>query len=123
MSRGMDVFIASEDTLEDLVKNLELLLKLSARRFSEDGEIWYELQDDQTLFSVGTHEYINNKGINFEDYQYDVEVSAINIKDVRERMKHLEDAAYFIFNQLKNTHKYSILLVDDLQSKVAESYH
>ena len=120
MSRPMDVFIASKESLEDFVKELETLLKLPAQRFSDEYETWYVLYDDHTLYSVGDHEYVNDNNVPFEDYQYDIEVQATNIIDADERKKHLEDAAYQLFNLLKQTKKYPLMLVDNLQIKLDE---
>jgi hypothetical protein len=120
MSRPMDVFLVSKASLEDIVQELEVLLKMPAQRFSDDYETWYVLHDDHTLYSVGGHEYINDNDVHFEDYQYDIEVQATNIKDAGERAKHLEDAAYQLFNCLKQTKKYPLMLVDNLQIKLDE---
>jgi hypothetical protein len=118
----MILFILSKAPLEDIVKELETLLKLPAQRFSDEYEIWYVLHDDHTLYSVGDQEYVNDNDVHFEDYQYDIEVQATNIKDADERARHLEDAAYQLFNLLKQTKKYPLMLVDNLQIKLDEFY-
>jgi hypothetical protein len=120
MARAIDVFIVSKASLKDIVKELETLLKLTPQQFSDDYEIWYEFQDEHTLYLVGDHEYVNDRNIKFEDYQYDIEMITLNIRDVEERTKHLEDTAYRIFNLLKQTKKYPIMLVDNLQIKLNE---
>jgi hypothetical protein len=120
MSRPMDVFIVSKEPLEDIVKELETLLKMPAQRFSDNYETWYVLHDEHTLYSVGDHEYVNDNDAPFEDYQYDIEVQATNMKDAEERTKHQEDAAYRVFNLLKQVKKYPLMLVDNLQIKLDE---
>jgi hypothetical protein len=120
MSRPIDIFIVSKGSLEDIVKELETLLKMPGQRFSDDYETWYVLRDEHTQYVVGTQQYINDKDVHFEDYQYDIEVQAINIREADERTKHQEDAAYRVFNLLKQTKKYPLMLVDNLQIKLDE---
>jgi hypothetical protein len=120
MSRPIDVFIASKASLEDIVKELESLLKMTPQHFSDGDEIWYEFQDEHTLYLVDKHEYVNDRGIKFEDYQYDIEIVSLNIKDIDAKAKHLEDTAYRVFNLLKQTKKYPLMLVDNLQIKLDE---
>lgn len=120
MSRPMDVFIASKESLEDFVKELETLLKTPSEHFSDEYETWYVLRDEHTQYIVGTQQYINDKDVHFEDYQYDIEVQAINIREWEERKKHQEDATYELFNLLKQTKKYPLMLVDNLQIKLEE---
>ncbi|MBA2285345.1 MAG: hypothetical protein H0W02_07690 [Ktedonobacteraceae bacterium] len=120
MAREMDIFVNTEESLEEFTNVLESLVGISAQRCSTNDEIWYELQDERTSLSVGTHEYINNQGMNFEAYRYDIEVREINIREAEERVQWLHDTAFMIFNRLKDTRRYPLLLADDLQKKVEE---
>jgi hypothetical protein len=123
MSTATDIFVDSHESLEDFVGELESLLNIKAKRFSRGEDIWYELKGERTLLIVVEHDLVNDSGMNFEDYRYEVEVSAINIiKDPDERLKWQNEAARMVFNKLKEMGKYPILLVDNLQVKL-DAFH
>jgi hypothetical protein len=122
MSRNKDILVGTEQSLTDLTTELEVLLGSSARHVTSDDETWYELEDRHTFLSVGDHAYVNDQGIDFESYQYDIQVYAINIQSPDERVRWLYESARMIFNKLRETRKYSLLLVDNLQVEL-DKYH
>ncbi|MDQ2905566.1 MAG: hypothetical protein M3Y81_18735 [Chloroflexota bacterium] len=120
MAREMDIFVNTEESLEEFTEVLASLVGMSAHLCSTNDEIWYELQDERTSLSVGTHEYVNDQSMNFEAYRYDIEIKEINIREAEERIQWLHDTALMIFNRLKETRRYALLLADNLQKKVEE---
>ncbi|HEV2661834.1 MAG TPA: hypothetical protein VGU68_14595 [Ktedonobacteraceae bacterium] len=120
MSRQMHIFVDTEESLEDFIQMLESLLGMSAHLHSEDREVWYELQNASMFFSVGTHEYVNDRDMLFESYLYDIEMSVTDIKDGEERLRRLKQVARSLFDTLKQSQHYQLMLVDDLQVKLDE---
>ncbi|HMN29523.1 MAG TPA: hypothetical protein PKE45_15340, partial [Caldilineaceae bacterium] len=72
-----------------------------------------------TALSLGVHEFENDEDLNFEAYLYEIELWVFNVYAAKEREQHLADGAA-VYQALRATEKYPLLLVDDLQVKLAE---
>jgi hypothetical protein len=120
MSHDIDILVNAELSLDGLAQEIEALLGMLAHRKTDNDETWYEFQDEHTFLTLGNHDYVNDQGIDFESYEYDIQVFAINIKAVEERQQELYKSARRIFHTLQETHKYALLLVDNLQVKLDE---
>jgi hypothetical protein len=118
--RSVDIFAESEVSLEDFVQDIEKLLGIKLQRISEGEEIFYEFRDPHVVFTVGTHDLANDRDMNFEDYRYHLSARALNISTEEERKKWRDEFARVIFQKLKTTQNYHLILVEDTQVKVAE---
>src|SRR5437879_5303687 len=106
MARSIHIFVDSDMPLEDFIRETESLLGIKLQPVFEGGETWYEFRNSQVVLSIGSHEYENDRDMNFENFRYDIEVRALNINTEEERKKWREDFALLIFNKLKGTNKY-----------------
>ncbi len=120
MSQDIDILVNAELSLDGLAKEVEALLGIPSHCVTENDETWYEYQDEHTFLTLGNHDYVNDQGIDFESYEYDIEVFAINIKAAEERQQWLYESARRIFHTLQETQKYALVLVDNLQVKLEE---
>ena len=121
MSKSMDIFVDTEESLTVFIHELESLLKVSFELHMRGDEIWYEEVDNPKLvLTAGGHEFENDRDMNFEDYRYNISLRPINYKTKAEWEQIRNDAAQRIFQQLKATQKYSLMWVDDVQVKLAE---
>jgi len=120
MSQSMDIFVDADEPITTFVLELESLLDVKFQLRTREGEIWYEYDSSKLVLTVGEHEFENDGGLNFEDYRYNIALWPINYKTEAEWHKTRNDAAYRIFQQLKAVQKYHLLLVDDVQVRLAE---
>jgi hypothetical protein len=120
MSQSMDIFVGANEPLTTFVLELESLLAVKFQLRSREDEIWYEVDSPKLVLTVGEHEFENDGGLNFEDYRYNIALWPINYKTEEEWAQIRNEAAQRIFQQLKATQKYSLILVDDVQVKLAE---
>jgi hypothetical protein len=68
----------------------------------------FRLRVDSCTITIGTHSLENDRDLNFEDYPFQIEVEGS------------EAEARRIFELLRSTLKYSLLLVRDVQEKLDE---
>jgi len=120
MSRSMHLFIDTKSSLATLAQEVSSLLRINLQRRADAHETWYEYDDATTVLTLGTHDFENDRDMNFEDYRYDIELRALNLDTPEEREQRLADLVKVVYQKLKATQKYPLLLVDDLQVKLAE---
>jgi len=120
MSWSVDVFVNSPAPLGAFVREIEPLLGIKLQRLSASGETWYEFRDPSIALTVGDHELENDRDMNFEDYRYQISVRAINVWDWEKHQKRCRDFARAVFEKLKATGRYRLLLVEDIQKKLDE---
>ncbi|HBK96192.1 MAG TPA: hypothetical protein DD001_02110 [Microcoleaceae bacterium UBA10368] len=120
MSRTLDIFLDFPQGLEHLIKELELILALKFELISDVTDNWYEFHNSIITLTVGKHDFENDKDINFEEYPYNLSIRALNISNEIDRKKWRDDFASYVFQKLKATERYRLMLVDDLQVKLEE---
>lgn len=120
MSKSIHLFIDANSGLEALAQEVSFLLSINLQRRADLHDAWYEYEDATTVLTLGTHDFGNDHDMNFEDYRYDIELRALNLDTPEEREQRLADLVKFVYQKLRATQKYPLLLVDDLQVKLAE---
>ena len=120
MSHTLDIFLDFPQGLEHLIKELELILALKFELISDVTDNWYEFHNSIITLTVGKHDFENDKDINFEEYPYNLSIRALKISNELERKKWRDDFASYVFQKLKATESYRLMLVDDLQVKLEE---
>lgn len=120
MSQSLDIFVDAYEPITTFVLELESLLDIKFQLRTREDEIWYEVDRPKLVITMGEHEFENDSDLNFEDYRYNISLRPINYATEAEWAQIRNDAAQYIFNQLKATQKYRLLLVDDVQVKLAE---
>ena len=123
MSWTMHILVDVEQPLDQFTRDLESILGIALRRKSDEHDTWYELDDDDFLLTVGEHAYENDGDLRFEDYKYDITLQPHrrpNYQAVIERWR--SATGHEFFDKLKAPERYSLLMTENLDGKVAE-YH
>lgn len=120
MSRTLDIFVDFPQKIEYLIKELELILALKFELISDGTDNWYEFSNSTITLTVGKHDFENDQDINFEEYHYNLSIRSLNISNELDRQKWRNDFASYVFQKLKATERYRLMLVDDLQVKLEE---
>lgn len=87
---------------------------------SDGTDNWYEFRNSTITLTVGKHDFENDRDINFEEYHYNLSIRALNISNELERQKWRNDFASYVFQNLKATERYRLMLVDDRQVKLED---
>ena len=120
MSRTLDIFVDFPQEIEYLIKELELILALKFELVSDGIDNWYEFRNSTITLTIGKHDFENDHDIKFEEYPYNLSIRSRNISNEFERKKWCDDFASYVFQKLKSTERYRLMLVDDLQMKLEE---
>lgn len=120
MGKTIDLFLDADIDLATLVRDLESLYASKATLAGSNGETWYQFDNSKVAFTVGEHDLINDQGMHFEDYRYQVQMWPLSKSE--EGYERLNAFAQQMYKRLKAKHKYALLLTDDVQAKLAE-YH
>ncbi len=120
MSRTLDIFVEFPQDIEHLIKELEMILALKFELVYEGTDNWYEFRKSTITLTVGKHDFENDRNIRFEEYPYNLSIRALNISNQLDKQKWRDDFASYVFQKLKGTERYRLMLVDDLQVKLEE---
>jgi hypothetical protein len=122
MAESMNLFVASDLPLEAFVREVEPLLKLQFQRVQDEHETWYEAISAQGRMTIGAHEFVNDRDLKFEEFNYDIAfwVNRELGEDLAEQVR--QEVGWQIFRALKQTGKHALMLVDDVQRKLDEYY-
>ncbi|MEL0590883.1 MAG: hypothetical protein U1V55_14145 [Planktothrix rubescens PR222] len=120
MSRTLDIFVDFPQEIEYLIKELELILALKFEHFSDGTDNWYEFHNSTITLTIGKHDFENDRDIKFEEYPYNLSIRALNISTEFDRQNWCNDFASYVFQKLKSTERYRLMLVDDLQVQLEE---
>ena len=121
MARSMDIFVKSEAPIKIFVKEIETLLRIKLQGVFDAEEVYHEFQNAHIIFTVGTHDLVNDREMNFEDYHYHLSVWAPNIGAEANPRKWRNEFAQFVFQKLKKSQRSRLMLVEDVQVKLETS--
>ena len=116
MADYANIFVNAPLSLENFVKELESLLAIQCKFDSNAWEEWYVYHEHESpiWLSIGENDHDSDPDCDFEDYRYDIQVG---IRDEKRR----QDFARSVFEKLKETKRYPLLLTDyDLQYNLDE---
>ena len=121
MSYHLSILIHTEEPLDRLAQELEQLLQISLKRKADEYDAWYEHDNDDVYLIVAEHELENDRELRFEDYRYDLALWPKRRPGVEQyNKKWRDDLAPAIFNKLKATGRYDLMLVEGVQTKLDE---
>lgn len=112
MSCQIQIFISTDETGLNLIEFIEGALNVSLQLVDDGSCVIAELKDDKHSFTVLSHTFVNDWDMMFEDYDYYVSVNGCQETKL-EYAKH-------IFNALKETARYRLMLTKDVQRKLDE---
>lgn len=116
----IDILVDTEQPLQTFVHELEQLLQVSFEKWSEpDADLeGYEFSDEMYTIGITTHEYVNERDLLFEEYRYDIGIEAKYHESCEKTNEEWRAFAQHIFDKLKITGKYRLLMVENLQRKL-----
>ena len=133
MARHVDIFISTKQSLDELIKELELVFKIRLKPLSEKSFFSYGFSlKENNACEVGEKSFhcpsalkswfVNggeDSDLDFEIYEYILRVNP-GLVHPKEKYEQQDKAARSIFEKLKATGKYRLMLIDDVQVKMDE---
>jgi|SRR5215831_12263572 len=120
MSWSVNVFVGPLVPLDEIAAELKSMLGIELTRICKNGEETYELAAPSYVLILGRHDLIDNKGIQFEQHPIQIALWATNIPDWETSRKECLRIASSIFEGLKSTRRYRLLLVRNVQELLQE---
>jgi hypothetical protein len=120
MSWSVQIFVDRASSLEAFAGHLTQLLRIQLEPTHDDRGLAYEyLTPDYLLRVYADHGILNDRDMNFEDYAYELSLFRLNTTDHERSQITTLDFAWFTFTQLRKTRRYPLMLVENLQTKLA----
>ncbi len=120
MPKYIDIYVAAEISLDTFVQEVEHVLGLTPKRIQDSYRVRYELQEEQTVFIVVENFLVKNDGrYSFEDYKFSISILDF-IQDPDKGISWQRKRANDVFDGLKSTDKYRLLMLYDDQNKLDE---
>lgn len=120
MSKTLDIFVNTSKNLQEFAQDVASRLNIVLTPHATDDEVWYEYQNERVILTLGEHSFENDRDMLFENYRYHLSIRALNIGTEDERVQSRIQFAIHVFYTLRVSERYSLLLVDDLQTKMRE---
>lgn len=114
MSETTHVFVDTQTPLSEFVAEVRSWLNIQLTRVSDKYEVWYRYENEEIAVTLGFHDYVNDRDMDFEQFRYDICVRARRDK-IRVRF------ARYIFDTLQAKTRYRLMLVDHLQVMLAKT--
>jgi len=116
MSWSVNIFVGSGARLEEIAAELESMLGNKLTPVCEDGEeTQYEWSAPSYELVLGAHDLLDDKGIPFEECPVQIALWATNVPDWEASRQECMNIAGSIFESLKATRRYRLLLVRNVQ--------
>jgi len=121
MSWSVDLFIDAHESLPQLVRDVEAACNVKFTRLCADTGERYEYRDPLGVVCLwDEHELENDRGLNFEDYRYEMNVRPYRTTDWARDQRAAYELTARLFERLKTTGRYRLLLVEELQKRLQE---
>jgi hypothetical protein len=124
VARSMLICVATDGDLGTFAQRLEQLLGRPLKRAGEGDQVRWELAapDPHVDVLVYENDFENDKDVNFEDYQIVISVRAWRLRGSNEAdwKAWREGFARSVYERLKETGRYGLMLVDGVQTKLDE---
>lgn len=72
------------------------------------------------MLELFANDFVNDGDFNFEDFEFRLVIKDHRVGEPEVWLKEQDELALYIFDQLKLVRKYHIMMVDDLEYKIAE---
>jgi hypothetical protein len=119
MCYNVSLFVDTASSLEEFADEVRSLLDIALQRVDRDGAVSYEYsRPDFTLDLFADHGMVNDRDMKFEDYRYQLSFSVTTRLIVRKLRTKTLRFARLAFERLKNTRRYSMMLVENTQRKL-----
>jgi hypothetical protein len=115
MSWSVNIFVGPNVPLAEIRTELESTLGTELTSVFEDEEETYRLAAPSYLLILGRHDLIDDKGIPFQECPIQIALWATNVPDWEHSSQECLRTASSIFEALKTSRRYRLLLVRNVQ--------
>jgi hypothetical protein len=120
----INIFVSYELSMNDFVKEMESLLEVDFQHVSDQDSSDFDRYEfsSETLLMILTKaiDFENDRDMNFEDYQYHISISVLRFSNEQDLEQVRNDFARFVFERLKATGQYHMMMTYNLQRKLNE---
>ena len=120
MSRKFHIFVDTKLDQAEFTKEFTLISGLILNHKPDEYGGRYETQQPEFLLDLSTHDFDNDRNLNFEAYRYDVRLIPFGITSDQEWSNFLAKVVRPLYLKMKAAGDFSLMLVDDLQAKLEE---
>jgi hypothetical protein len=124
VARSMLICVATDEDLDTFAQRLGELLGRPFKRVVDGDQVRWEpaVPDPHVDVVVYENDFVNDKDVNFEDYQIVISVEAWRLRgsDEADWTARREGFARMVYERLKETGRYGLMLVDGVQRKLEE---
>jgi hypothetical protein len=118
MSWNVGLFINLAPSIELLAHQVGEILNIDLKRVEDEDGVRYEsFEPDFIVDLYGDHGLVNDRDMNFEDFSLELRLQRLNRNPDQSRERALS-AARTVFEQLKKTGQYQLMLVEDVQKRL-----
>src|ERR1700749_3836351 len=118
MSWNVGLFINLAPSIELLAHQVGEILNIDLKRVEDEDGVRYEsFEPDFIVDLYGDHGLVNDRDMNFEDFSLELRLQRLNRNPDQSRERALS-AAQTVFEQLKKTGQYQLMLVEDVQKRL-----
>ena len=121
MSHDFDVFVDATLEPSEFAREIERILgvKLEANPVPNVPELLFRYSDVHTKwFDIILHRLVNDRELDFENFRYELAIGRFNIQSGDDRVRLQQEYGHEIFDLLRKSNKYGLLMVDNLQQCV-----
>jgi hypothetical protein len=121
MSWSISIFAGNGSSLEDLVGDLSRLLSIDFKLVADYEGVKYTcLGSDADIWVFGEHGLVNDRDMRFEEYAWEVNFKRRGSSPTRDAAEaEVLQFAWSAFSELKESCKYRLMLVENVQRKLA----
>lgn len=124
MADYINIFVEADVSLQQLVTVVESILDIKKQRFLDKYEPIYELYEARTVILISENTFFNDDGVNVEDYHYQIDLRSLrgfcHFKSLQETVAWEEQRARYLYDQLKATNQYRLMLTKEIYTKREE---
>jgi hypothetical protein len=118
LSRIISIFIEHPQPVAKLATLLEPILAVRFKHFTNDNPGFFEARTNDSIIVLSTHDYDNDRDLNFEDYSYELQFRPIRDELFKQRELAALSRAKNAFADIRQILNPNMILVDDLQRKL-----
>jgi hypothetical protein len=122
MANYFNILVEGDTSLEGLAAEVEQLLEVTGKHYRAEDDPYYVLYEARTEVIVRENTSFNEGGLNLEDYHFEIDVRGwgSGFQAVGDKDRWEDERAHFLFEQLKATGRYRLLLTRELERKEDE---
>jgi hypothetical protein len=119
MSWNVSLFISGPRSIKELASEVSSLLGIKLQEVENDSITKYAYSTpDFTLDLYADHGMENDRDLKFQDYSYELSLWRSDTASREEAQERTLTFAKFAFEKLKATRRYSLMLVENSQTKL-----